>query len=72
MNHPLNVMNTNHKMFAQFFISSHIVGKSRHWVKWNSLCLLKEVGGLGFRRVKDLSIALFCKLWWNFSTKRLI
>lgn len=69
MNPPLNVINSIQRMFAQFFWSTHIGGKSRHWVKWSKQCLPEEEGGLGFRNLKDVSMALFCKLWWNFRTK---
>jgi len=29
----------------------------------------KNEVGLGFRLLHDMSMALFCKLWWNFRTK---
>lgn len=66
MNPPMNVINTIQKIFAQFFWSSCIGGKERHWVRWQSVCFPKEEGGLGFRMLKDVYMALFCKLWWNF------
>lgn len=69
MNPPLNVMTAIQKMVDQFFRSSHIGGKNRHWVRWNFLCLPEDEGGLSFRRIQDVSMALFCKLWWNFRTK---
>ncbi|WMV60306.1 hypothetical protein MTR67_053691 [Solanum verrucosum] len=59
-------------MLAQFFWSSCIGGKGRHWSRWRNLCLPEVEGGLGFRQMKDISMALFCKLWWNFRTKRSI
>jgi len=32
---------------------------------WNSLCLPKDQGGLGFRLMKDINISLISKLGWN-------
>lgn len=29
----------------------------------------EEEGGLGFRLLQDMNMALFCKLWWNFRPK---
>lgn len=69
MNPPLNVLSTIHKMMAQFFWSSCIGGKGRHWTRWANLCLPVEEGGLGLRMLQDVSMALFCKLWWNFRTQ---
>ncbi|XP_059310985.1 uncharacterized protein LOC132062427 [Lycium ferocissimum] len=63
------VIKQMHKMFAQFFWSNTIGGKSRHWASWNHLCLRVMEGGMGFGSLHDVSIALFCKLWWNFRTK---
>lgn len=69
VNPPSYVINRLHKIFAQFFWSSVVGGKSRHWASWNTLCMQWEEGGIGFRYLHDVSKALFCKLWWNFRTK---
>lgn len=70
MNPPENVLSIIQNIFAQFFWSNHIEGISRHWVRWSSLCLPEDEGGIGFKRVQDVSMALFCKLWWNFRIKK--
>lgn len=41
-------------------------------MKWSSLCLPEEEGGLGFGLLQDVLMALFCKLRWNFRTKNSI
>ncbi|KAG5618378.1 hypothetical protein H5410_018202 [Solanum commersonii] len=69
MNPPNNVLMHVQKMMAQFFWSSCIGGKGRHWTKWSNLCVPEKEGGLGIRLMTDISMALFCKLWWNFRTK---
>ncbi|XP_060212018.1 uncharacterized protein LOC132639595 [Lycium barbarum] len=69
VNPPICVIRQIHKMSAQVFWSNTVGGKSRHWASWNLLCLPIMEGGMGFRSLHDVSIALFSKLWWNFRTK---
>ncbi|XP_060183463.1 uncharacterized protein LOC132613456 [Lycium barbarum] len=61
-------INELHKIFARFYWSTKEEGKSRHWSFWDKICLPKEEGGLGFRSLNDVSMALFAKLWWKFRT----
>ena len=35
------------------------------WVDWNSVCLSKEVGGLGVRRIRKFNNALLGKWCWR-------
>lgn len=69
VNPPPCVVNRLNKIFAQFFWSSSIGDKRRHWASWDTLCMPCKEGGFGFRSLHDVSKALFCKLWWNFLTK---
>ncbi|XP_060200458.1 uncharacterized protein LOC132628710 [Lycium barbarum] len=54
--------------FAKFFWSNKEDVKSRHWAAWLNMSFPKEVGGLGFRSLFDVSKTLCAKLWWNFRT----
>ncbi|KAK6793505.1 hypothetical protein RDI58_006958 [Solanum bulbocastanum] len=68
MNPPKGVVDQIHKILAKF-VWGHIRGvKGKHWVAWDSLCLPKDEGGLGFRSLHDVLDALFAKLWWVFRT----
>ncbi|XP_070042829.1 uncharacterized protein [Nicotiana tomentosiformis] len=67
---PDNVLEHLHKTFARFFRNNKEEGRSRHWTKWQNLCLPKEEGGVGFRSLFDVSKALFSKLWWMFRTSK--
>nr|XP_009789085.1 PREDICTED: uncharacterized protein LOC104236775 [Nicotiana sylvestris] len=55
-----------HKMFAQFFWSKSVGGKSRHWTSWDTLCQPCEEGeiqvhliNLGVSALSDLPIRDF-------------
>ncbi|XP_075099054.1 uncharacterized protein LOC142175943 [Nicotiana tabacum] len=67
---PNNVLEHLHKTFARFFWSNKDEGRSRHWTKWQNLCIPKEEGGVGFRSLHDVSRALFAKLWGKFRTSK--
>nr|XP_016467082.1 PREDICTED: uncharacterized protein LOC107789726 [Nicotiana tabacum] len=69
VNPPAYVINTLHKIFAQFFWSSSVTGNNGHWASWSTLCMPQKEGGIGFRSLHDVEKALFCKLWWKYRTK---
>ena len=35
------------------------------WIDWESICLDKEVGGLGVRRIREFNLALLGKWCWR-------
>ncbi|XP_070046820.1 uncharacterized protein [Nicotiana tomentosiformis] len=53
---PLNnIIEHMHKLFARFFWSTKEEGRSKHWTKWQNLCLPNEERGIGFRSLFDVS-----------------
>ncbi|XP_019155316.1 PREDICTED: uncharacterized protein LOC109152193 [Ipomoea nil] len=39
------------------------------WSRWSDLCVPKKYGGMGFRRVREMNLAMLGKQGWNFLTK---
>ena len=37
-----------------------------HWTKWNTLCMRKEQGGMGFQSLHAFNLAMLGKHAWNF------
>uniref|UniRef100_A0A2N9EYL8 Reverse transcriptase domain-containing protein n=1 Tax=Fagus sylvatica TaxID=28930 RepID=A0A2N9EYL8_FAGSY len=45
-------------------------GKYMAWNSWDKLCQTKRDGGLGFRKTKEVNMALIAKLSWMVASKR--
>ncbi|XP_060210556.1 uncharacterized protein LOC132637493 [Lycium barbarum] len=69
MNPPKGVIRQMHSIFSRFFWSNTGDKKGVHWVKSETLSLPKDGGGLGFKSLFEVPIALFCRLWWSLITK---
>ncbi|XP_019159671.1 PREDICTED: uncharacterized protein LOC109156272 [Ipomoea nil] len=39
------------------------------WSQWKDLCVPKQFGGMGFRRVREMNLAMLDKQGWNFLNK---
>jgi len=40
------------------------------WIDWGSICLDKEVGGLGVRRIREFNLSLLGKWCWRLLEDR--
>ncbi|VFQ73493.1 unnamed protein product [Cuscuta campestris] len=59
---PTSICNMLEQKMAHFWWGG---GTKHHWTKWEDLCLPKEEGGIGTRRLKTLEAAFSLKLWWK-------
>lgn len=66
---PNCVMKELHRIFAKFYWSNKLTGRSKHWAAWEKVCLPKNEGGLGFRSMIDVSKDMYATLWWKFRTQ---
>ncbi|XP_059302171.1 uncharacterized protein LOC132054125 [Lycium ferocissimum] len=57
------------RYMTRFFWGSTDEKMKRHWSSWAKMCYPIEEGGLGFKRLKDISEALAMKRWWRFRTE---
>ncbi|KAL0328997.1 UNVERIFIED_CONTAM: hypothetical protein Sradi_4886400 [Sesamum radiatum] len=63
---PKFVIERIERLFNKFFWGSFGEQKKIHWTSWDSACFPTEEGGLGVRRIDDMSEAFQYKAWWRF------
>ncbi|XP_074374476.1 uncharacterized protein LOC141714880 [Apium graveolens] len=66
---PLNLVQDMEKAMAKFYWSSSKQSGSRStWMSWERMARHKKVGGLGFKRLRDVNMSLLGKQCWRFIT----
>ncbi|XP_075084814.1 uncharacterized protein LOC142168056 [Nicotiana tabacum] len=69
MNPPKGIIKLVEKHFANFFWGTNDGKNKYHWSSWNNLCLPKDEGGTGVRKMEDIIYTLSIKRWWRFRTQ---
>lgn len=70
MNPPKGTIDLIEKHFVRFFWGSSTEKSKYHWSSWENLCKAKDEGGIGIKRLQDISDTFTTKRWWNFRTNQ--
>jgi len=62
---PKTVTNKLDKLRRTFFWQGNALKRKYHLVKWDTICQIKEKGGLGIKSIRRMNIVLLCKWWWK-------
>ncbi|XP_019233205.1 PREDICTED: uncharacterized protein LOC109213823 [Nicotiana attenuata] len=68
MSPPKATLNLIEKHFSRFLWGSSGDKNKFHWSSWKNLCVPKEEGGIGIRRMEDINEICSIKRWWRFRT----
>ncbi|XP_042026496.1 uncharacterized protein LOC121773661 [Salvia splendens] len=52
-------------LMARFFWGATGEGRKTHWINWDLICHPYDEGGLGIRKLQEMTDAFSMKLWWR-------
>ena len=67
---PIKVCNQIDKLIRDFLWGSTEEKRRLHLVRWETVMLPKELGGLGLHNMKDINNALLAKLCWRLACEQ--
>ncbi|XP_019184299.1 PREDICTED: uncharacterized protein LOC109179193 [Ipomoea nil] len=67
---PIGLCNEIESILNRYWWSGTVTGgKGIRWKSWTKLCIEKERGGLGFRRLREMNLSLLDKQVWRLLTR---
>jgi len=62
---PAGIISLIESLFKRFFWGGSEENKKIAWIKWDDICVPKEDGGLGVRRLSEFNVSLLGKWCWR-------
>ncbi|GAU27943.1 hypothetical protein TSUD_146580 [Trifolium subterraneum] len=67
---PSGTISSIDSLLSKFFWVGSEDFRKTSWISWSTICLRKEYGGLGVRRLREFNIALLGKWCWRMLVDR--
>ena len=67
---PSGIIASIESFLIRFFLGGCEDNRKIAWIDWEAICLAKEVGGLGIRRLREFNLVLLGKWCWKMVVDR--
>lgn len=67
---PKTIMDQMEMYFANFFWGTKEGKNKYHWSSCDNMCFPYEEGGLGFKKLQDISKSFCDKRWWRYRSDK--